>query len=134
MAMDDPAGIVRLKPLSTAAAPGYANVTSRNRIEVRGRSFEWRLPDVNAPVALITLSSRNTAATGAAAPSSAQLRPPNAMRAVPIAHWMNTIAASKVTMPSAVEAAIDQNTAMFATPTSKRLQMTGFSRRRVALY
>ena len=44
-------------------------------------------------------SSRRTAATGAAAPSSAQLRPPNAMSDVPTAHCAKTTSSPRSSRP-----------------------------------
>ena len=44
------------------------------------------VPDDSAPAGAIAGSRRSTAATGAAAPSSAQFSPPNAMSDVPTAH------------------------------------------------
>ena len=58
------------------APPGYANVTSRKRISRAGRpSAATAARTASAPAGAIAGSRRSTAATGAAAPSSAQLKP-----------------------------------------------------------
>jgi hypothetical protein len=67
------------------AASGYAKVTSRRRISRAGIAFAERSPERSAPAGRIAGSRRSTAATGAAAPSSAQLNPPNAIIDTPIA-------------------------------------------------
>src|SRR5260370_20128237 len=93
MARDEPAGIERSKCCSTGApalggvdAPaGYANVTSRRRISRAGVVPAGRSPERSAPAGRIAGSSRSTAATGAAAPSRAQLNPPDAIIDTPTA-------------------------------------------------
>ena len=72
-----PAGIVRSKCSRTGgAAADSANVTSRKRISGAGSRLRGcdRLAAARRP-ARIAGSRRSTAATGAAAPSSAQLKP-----------------------------------------------------------
>src|SRR6266545_1340884 len=88
MASDDPAGIVRSKCSRTGRSPdGYANVTARKRISAAGSPSAGRGATGcgRAPAGAMAESSRRTAATGAAAPSSAQLSPPNAIMLVPTA-------------------------------------------------
>ena len=99
IASDDPAGIVRSKRSSTGGRSGrYANVTSRKRISRAGR------PVAGSGVAADREragrrpsrgSSRFSATTGAAAPSSAQLQPPNAIIDVPTSAVRNTIVRSR---------------------------------------
>ena len=82
----------------------------------------------------IDCSSRPTAATGAAAPSSAQLSPPKAIALTPIAACSATIAAARSRRPSVAWAPSDQNAATLATVTMSRHTATDRSRSRVAWY
>ena len=69
-------------------------------------------------------SSRSTAATGAAAPSSAQLNPPNAIIDAPTALCANmTSCAERRCGRRRRRSASDQNTTTLAATTSSRLQM-----------
>ena len=79
-------------------------------------------------------SRRNTAATGAAAPSMAQFSPPNAMSEVPTAHCAKMTSLPRSRLPLATALANDQKTITLAPVTSSRLQISGRSRRRVAWY
>ncbi len=88
----------------------------------------------SAPAGAMAGSRRSTAATGAAAVSSAQLSPPNAIIDVPTAHCANTTNAPSVRAPLAAAAASDQKTTMFAPMTRSMLHTTGRSRSRVAAY
>ena len=71
------------------AARDRRSVTSRKRISRAGMPSAGRSPDGSAPAGAIAGSSRSTAATGAAAPSSAQLSPPNAIIDTPTALCAN---------------------------------------------
>ena len=92
-----------------------ARVAERHVAEAElGTGGRWRVgadrADVaRAPAGGITDSSRTTAATGAAAPSSAQLSPPKAIALTPIAACRATIAAARSSRPSAARSASDQN-------------------------
>ena len=86
------------------------------------------------PFAAIAASSRMTAATGAAAPSSAHENPPNAINDTPIAAWAKTTSSASERRPLPAAAAIDQNTATLALSTISRLHTIGCSRSRVASY
>ena len=67
-------------------------------------------PAGNAPFGAIAGSSRSTAATGADAPSSAQLRPPNAIIDVPTASWAKTAISASVSWPdTALEASAPEH-------------------------
>ena len=136
MASDDPAGIVRSKPWSTGGASvvGYPNVRSRKRISRAGSPLASRSPDVSAPAGPIAGFSLSTAATGAADPSSAQLRPPNAIIDVPIAAWAKTTTAPSWRWPASTAEASDQSTMTLATATMARLDKTDCSRIFVASY
>ena len=68
---------------SAYAPPLYSQVL----LPRLGSPVAGRLPDDSAPRWAIWGSSRSTAATGAAEPSSAQLMPPNAIIDTPIALW-----------------------------------------------
>ena len=83
-----------------------------------------------APAGAIAASSRSTAATGAAAPSSAQLSPPNAIRLVPTAAWAKTTIRPS---PSPLVASAQKTIALPATITT-RLVITERSRILVARY
>ena len=74
-------------------------MTSRKRISRAGSAGGGRVPDGSAPAGAIAGSRRSTAATGAAAPSSAQLSPPNAIIETP------TALCAKTTSSPSVEAA-----------------------------
>ena len=79
-------------------------------------------------------SSRSTAATGAAAPSSAQLSPPKAMALVKNAVCRKTLAAARSIRPSATASAMAQNTTRLAPRTMARQPATDRSRSRVACH
>src|SRR5690349_15632088 len=118
MARDVPAGIVRSKSSSTGCAlPGYAKRTLRNRISRAGMVLGLSVPDDSAPVGAILGSRRNTAATGADAPSSAQLNPPNAISDTPTTHCAYTTSAPVVMRPLDAADASAQHTATLATST-----------------
>src|SRR4051812_25880202 len=93
-----------------------------------------RVPDASAPAGFIAGSSRRTAATGAAAPSRAQFRPPKAIIDVPTAADAYATVAPRPRLPLDTALASDQNTTRFATVTITRLESTDFSRNRVAWY
>src|SRR5207245_11092305 len=61
-------------------------LTLRKRMSLAGRPSAGRAPFERAPTGAIAPPRRRTAFTGAAAPSSAQFRPPNAIIDVPTAH------------------------------------------------
>ena len=113
-----PAGIVRSKPSSTGRSlPGYANVTSRKRISRAGRPSARRgacRETASAPRSPMAGSRRSTAATGAEAPSSAQLMPPKAMALTPTATCANTTTCPRSSRPEAAADASDQKTATLA--------------------
>ena len=79
-------------------------------------------------------SRRSTAATGATTPSSAQLRPPNAIIETPTALIPYTTSAPRSRWPAAAAFASEAKTATLAPITSSTLQTSGRSRRRVASY
>ena len=72
----------------------------------------------SAPAAAIFGSSRLSATTGAAAPSSAQLQPPNAIIDVPTIAVRNTMVRSRLMRPSAAASAIDHATSTLAASTN----------------
>src|SRR5262245_34194568 len=112
MASEEPAGMVRSNRSSTGdVVDGYPNVTERNRISAAGMPSAGRGSGtcVSAPAGAIADASRSTAATGAAAPSSAQLRPPNAIMLVPTAAWAKTTT-GPIPIPAAPADASAQNT------------------------
>ena len=65
--------------------------------------------------------SRSTAPAGAAAPSSAQDNPPNAIMLVPTAALANVTTRARARRPAAASSAIAQNTRTLAASTSSRL-------------
>jgi hypothetical protein len=86
IASDDPAGMVSSRRSRTGwPVAGYANVTSRKRISLRGAPATSPVPRGSAPAGAIASCRRVTAAAGAAAPSSAQDNPPKAIMLVPTA-------------------------------------------------
>ena len=74
----------------------------------------------SAPASAITGSSRLSATTGAAAPSSAQLQPPNAIIDVPTIAVRNTMVRSRLMRPSAAALAIDHATSTLAAEHDRR--------------
>ena len=101
----------------------------------RGRAVRRRdLPERSAPAGRIAGSRRSTAATGAAAPSSAQLNPPNAIIETPMALCTYTTASPRLMRPAVAALASIQKHQTFAEITRSMLQITGRSRRRVAAY
>ena len=92
------------------------------------------MPEASAPADAIAPSSRSTAATGAAAPSSAQLKPPKASSDTPTPAWVKTTTSLSEIRPLVTADASDQKTSTFAASTINRLQTIGFSRSRVASY
>ncbi len=91
--------------------PDRRSVTSRKRISRAGmpvgrasRRWAGRRPGRSSA------RRRSTAATGAAAPSRAQLSPPNAIIDVPSAAWAKVTVAPSSRRPSSAAAASDQNT------------------------
>ena len=126
IAIDVPAGIVRSKPSSTAGRSGrYANVTSRKRISRAGmpRRRDRRCGATgSAPAAAIAARAGSSATTGAAAPSSAQLQPPNAIIDVPTIAVRKTMVRSRLMWPSAAAFAIDHATSAFAASTSDQAE------------
>jgi hypothetical protein len=134
IAIDEPAAMVRSKCSSTGWPAAYANVTSRKRISRAGSPIADAVPDASAPADAIASSRRNTAATGADAPSSAQEKPPNASSETPIAACAKTTSSGSDSLPLDAAAAIDQNTSRLAASTIRRLHVIGFSRSRVASY
>ena len=93
-----------------------------------------RAPGVSAPAAAMAGATRSDAATGAAAPSRAQLRPPKAIMLVPTATWAYTTTWSRPSRPVAAASASAQKTTRLAPTTRAMLQATGRSRSRVARY
>ena len=131
-----PAGIVRSKPSSTGAPPrvGEGDVAEADLARRHARR-PARSPDGSAPAGAIAGSRRSTAATGAAAPSSAQFRPPNAIIDVPTALCAKTTTrAESRARRRRRRSPSDQKTTTLAPTTSSRLQSTGCSRSRVASY
>ena len=134
MASDVPAGMVRSKPdraPADAARIGERHVAKPD-LARRQTAAEPRARGNSAPAGPSRPRDAARRPTGAAAPSSAQLNPPNAIIDVPTAP-------ARRHQPAQVEArrrrprcASDQNTKTFALETSSRLQITGLSRRRVA--
>ena len=137
MASDEPAGIVRSKSLEhrRARARDRRSVTSRKRISRAGMPRGRRdRRTASAPAGAIAGSRRSTAATGAAAPSSAQLSPPNAIIDAPTALCAKTTSRAEVDARrrgAALRQRPEHERRSRAT-TSSRLQTTGCSRSRVA--
>ena len=94
----------------------------------------WFVPDSEGPERRHRLSEPSDRRDRAAAPSSAQLRPPKAMRLTPSATWAYTTSRSSGTFPEAPPKPRAPNTAAFAMITMIMHQITGFSRSRVARY
>ena len=96
-----PRGIVRSRPSSTGrSSASYANVRSRTRISRAGIRRRQRVPGWAARRSVPSPRPRRiVAATGCAAPSSAQFRPPNAIELVPTAAVANTTSAESVMLP-----------------------------------
>ncbi len=84
----------RRRPAGRCPGSGSRRRGGPARVAGRGRPADRRR--CSAPSGAIAGSSRSTAATGAAAPSSAQLRPPNATRLTPSATWAKTTIGSSV--------------------------------------
>ena len=129
--------MVRSKPSSTGrslARIGERDVAEADlaRGQAVGPAAAPGEEPASAPCTPIAGSRRSTAATGAAAPSSAQLRPPKAMALTPTATCAKTTTRPRSRRPPAAAEASDQNTATLAARTSSRLQASGLSRRRVA--
>ncbi len=78
--------------------------------------------------------SRSTAPAGAAASSSAQDNPPNAIMLVEAAALTNVTNRAKLRRPAAASSAIIQKIKTFAESTTSRLHNTGRSRKRVAFH
>src|SRR5918995_357260 len=76
------------------------------------------VPGRSAPAASMAGVTRSDAATGAAAPSRAQLSPPKAIMLVPTATWANTTTRSSSSRPPAAASASAQKTTRLAPPTS----------------
>jgi hypothetical protein len=93
-----------------------------------------REPETSPPVASMAGVTRSDAATGAAAPSSAQLSPPKAIALAPTATWANTTTRSRLSWPLAAASASAQKTTRLAATTRVTLQTRGRSRSRVARY
>jgi hypothetical protein len=88
----------------------------------------------SAPFFAIAPSRRRTAATGADAPSRAQLRPPKAIALTPTASWAKATVLARSIPPDPAAEASAQNTSRLAEATASRLKASGFSRIRVASY
>ena len=99
---------------------------------VRGHPAAGRAPRRSAPISAIDASSRNAAPTGCDAPSSAQLRPPNAIELVPTAAVANTTRRARLRLPEAAASASAQNTTPLAARTNASDHTTDRSRNRVA--
>ena len=65
--------------------PGYAKLRLRKRISPAGLPAAERVPLARAPAGAMAACRRSTAAAGAAAPSSAHDKPPNAIVPIEIA-------------------------------------------------
>ncbi|MGD9996487.1 MAG: hypothetical protein AB7L17_00960 [Ilumatobacteraceae bacterium] len=118
------------RPASPPAS-GYAKWTSRNRSSFAppGTTAD---PEDGCSTSRTASSNRASAATGALAPSSAQLRPPNATDDTPIAACTNTTTLAVEMSPSAARSAMSQKTPTFAAVTMPRHAATERSRSRVA--
>jgi hypothetical protein len=115
-------------------SPGrYANVTSRKQISRAGRPAAdlGVAATGSAPASAITGSSRLSAITGAAAPSSAQLQPPNAIIDVPTSAVRYTVVWPSVCVPFAAALPIAHATSAFAAATIATLEPSLRSRNRV---
>ena len=76
-----------------------------------------REPETSPPAASMAGVTRSDAATGAAAPSSAQLSPPKAIALAPTATWANTTTWSRPSRPLAAASASAQKTTRLAATT-----------------